>query len=128
MALLLAALIAGLGLVGAVWAWWDQRRSDPWLRAYARVRRAATALGLPAGEALPPRSLAAALRARYGDAAATVVRALHELEGLRYAPRDAPSTARAVAARARRLASDAVGALRDLPAPSPAALVAQAPR
>ncbi|WP_295641972.1 DUF3488 and transglutaminase-like domain-containing protein [uncultured Methylibium sp.] len=127
-ALLLAAMIAGFGLVGAAWAWWDQRRSDPWLRAYARVRRAAAALGLPAGDALPPRSLAATLRARYGAAAATAEQALHELEGLRYAPHGAPRTARAVAARARRLATDAVGALRELPPPSPAALVARASR
>ncbi len=127
-ALLLAGLIAGLGLLGAGWAAWDQRHSDPWVRAYARVRRAAAALGQPAGDALPPRALAARLRARYGAAAEPAARALLDLEGLRYAPHGAPLSVRTVAARARRLATEAIGALRQLPSPPPATLVAAAPR
>ncbi len=128
MALLLAATIAGFGLLGAAWAWWDQRRSDPWLRAYARVRRATAALGLAAGDALPPRALAARLRDRYGSASAKAEQALHDLEGLRYARHDAPMPARAVAARARRLAADAIDALRALPPRPPATLAALAAR
>jgi hypothetical protein len=115
LALLLVGLASGASLAGAMWAWWDHRRQDPWLRAWARVRRRAAALGLPAADHVPPRTLAAALRARAGARAEAAVRALEALEALRYAP--STGSARSAARPSpRRLADDAVRALASLAA------------
>ncbi len=113
--LLLLGIGSGLALVGAAWAWWDNRRSDPWLGAYARVRRAAARHGVAAGEAVAPRALAAALQARLGEAAQAAVAALHALDALRYAPHPRPLGRRTLAIQARRLARAAVRALRETP-------------
>ena len=112
--LLLLGIVSSLALLGAGWAWWDHRRSDPWLSAYARVRRAAAAHGVTAGEGTPPRTLAAALHARAGAAAEPVVAALHALDALRYARNDAPLARHATSAEARRLARAALQAMRPL--------------
>ncbi len=115
--LVLIGVITGASLLGAVWAWWDQRRIDPWLRAYARVRRAAAAHGVEAGDALPPRGLAEALGRHFGaGAAGPALRALQALDALRYArPDGANLSSRAARADARRLAGEAVQALQALP-------------
>ncbi|WP_428425177.1 transglutaminaseTgpA domain-containing protein [Methylibium sp.] len=129
LALLLIGVATSLSLAAAGWAWWEHRRTDPWLRAYARVRRATAALGLDAHDGVPPRTLAAALRARHGAAAEPTLRALQALDRLRYARHDTPLSARRTAAQARRLAAAAVAALRPLKRPaSPLPAVASAPR
>jgi protein-glutamine gamma-glutamyltransferase len=115
LALLLVGLASGASLAGALWAWWDHRRQDPWLRAWARVRRRAAALGLPAADHVPPRTLAAALRARAGVRAEPAVRALEALEALRYGPSTGTATSTARPSP-RRLADDAVRALAALAA------------
>ncbi|HSV69902.1 MAG TPA: transglutaminaseTgpA domain-containing protein [Methylibium sp.] len=107
LAKLLIGLLSAASLAGALWAWWDHRRQDPWLRAWARVRRRAATLGLPAGEHVPPRTLAAALRAREGAAAEPAVQALRSFEALRYARADRAASPGA----ARRLADEALRAL-----------------
>jgi transglutaminase-like putative cysteine protease len=84
LARLLIGLLCAAGLAGAAWAAWDHRRCDPWLRAWARVRRAAAALDLPAAEHVPPRTLAAALQRRGGAAAQPAVDALRAFDALRY--------------------------------------------
>jgi len=114
LAIALAAVCSLAALGGALWAARERRRSDPWLRAYARVRAAARALGMPAGEELPPRTLAAALRAGWGEAAAPAAEALLELDRLRYAPRAAVPGVRPVGLQARLRAAQALRALRAL--------------
>jgi len=116
LAMALAAVCSLAALGGALWAARERRRSDPWLRAYARVRAAARDLGVPAGEALPPRTLAAALRARWGEAAAPAAEALLEFDRLRYAPRPAAQGPRPAGLQARLRATQALRALRALPA------------
>lgn len=115
--IVLAGVITAASLLGAAWAWLDQRRSDPWLRAYARIRRAALDRGVQAGESLPPRGLAARLEQQLGaHAVAPVAQALQALDVLRYARRgSATLSPRTAAARARRLAAEGVQALQALP-------------
>ncbi|HEU4459075.1 MAG TPA: DUF3488 and transglutaminase-like domain-containing protein [Methylibium sp.] len=115
----LGMLVAAASLVGAAWAWREQHRLDPWLRAYARVRRAAARRGFEADATVPPRRLANQLAAHGGEHARAAIEALHALEALRYAnaaPLDEPgSSLRARWARrsaARALASRAVAALK----------------
>jgi hypothetical protein len=112
----LASVLIGLVVLasslGAFWAWREQRRADPWLRAYARVRRVAEKLGIAAGAAMPPRGLAALLVARHGHAATQAADVLHRLEALRYARPGAGSTT-----SPRALAAAAVTALQTLPRP-----------
>lgn len=119
--LVLIGVLTSLSLAGAAWAWWDQRRSDPWLRAYGRVRQAAHGHGIEAGPGLPPRSLAALLERELGAEAVGAARALRALDLLRYArPDGATPSARTIGPRARRLAREAVQALAALP-PRPTA-------
>ena len=117
LALLLIGLASTASLAGAAWAWWDHRRTDPWLRAWGRVRAAAAARGWPVHAGLAPRTLAAALQARHGAAADPLVAALHALDGLRYARHDPPAARGAATREARRLAQAARAALLALPAP-----------
>jgi transglutaminase-like putative cysteine protease len=105
LAYLLIGTLASLSLAGAVWAWWDQRRMDPWLRAYARARRAVEATGgLEAPAHLPPRSLARELRAHHGADAHELAQALEDLDSLRYGPEAAHRAPRQTATLARSLA------------------------
>ncbi|HEY1391989.1 MAG TPA: DUF3488 and DUF4129 domain-containing transglutaminase family protein, partial [Methylibium sp.] len=112
LSLLLIGLLAGLALLGALWAWWDQRRMDPWLRAYGQVQRALAAAGLEAPAHLPPRSLAQRLMSQRPDGA-EIAGGLRELDTLRYGPqaRD-PHEA---ATLARKLARSLLVRIRKLP-------------
>lgn len=114
----LAVLVAAVSLLAAAWAWREQHRIDPWLRAYGRVRRAAARRGLVTEASTPPGRLAALLAARDGPQAQAAVDALHALERLRYS-RDAaqPSNGRpwhrrwTQRAQARSLATRAIEAM-----------------
>ncbi|HWH75413.1 MAG TPA: transglutaminaseTgpA domain-containing protein, partial [Methylibium sp.] len=110
LARLMIGLLCTASLAGAAWAWWDQRRQDPWLRAWSRVRRHAVALGLPGAAHVAPRALATTLQSRGGAAAARAAAALHAFEALRYARADSPTPPGA----ARRLADEALRALAAL--------------
>jgi transglutaminase-like putative cysteine protease len=105
LAYLLIGALASLSLAGALWAWWDQRRMDPWLRAYGQVRRALEqATELQAPPHLPPRSLAAELLGRYGAGCDELAQALQAFESLRYGPEAARRSPRETATLARGLA------------------------
>ncbi len=84
--LMLASLVSGAALVGAGWAWWDRRRQDPWQRLLGRVRRRLQRLGVAAEPHAPPRTMALAVRARFGAAGEPVSRQLQTLDRLRYGP------------------------------------------
>jgi transglutaminase-like putative cysteine protease len=88
--LLLASLLSGSALVGAAWAWWDRRRQDPWQRLLGRVRRRLQRLGLAAPAHEPPRTLAAAVRERFGPAGEALSQQLQALDRQRYGPQAAP--------------------------------------
>jgi transglutaminase-like putative cysteine protease len=87
--LLIASLLSGSALVGAAWAWWDRRRQDPWQRLMGRVRRRLQRLGLAAPAHEPPRTLAAAVRGRYGAAGQALSQCLEALDRQRYGPQPA---------------------------------------
>jgi len=80
LALLLIGSLSALALGGAVWAWWDRRRVDPWMRQMDHLRAALQDLGLASATHEAPRTLAQRLRERYGAPAETLVGLLDTLE------------------------------------------------
>ena len=86
---LLRALVLLLSLAasaGALWAWHDRRRQDPWQRLQARLRRGLQAAGVAAQPHHPPRSLALLVRARHAAAGEALAQALEALDRRRHAP------------------------------------------
>jgi protein-glutamine gamma-glutamyltransferase len=81
----LIALVVFVALGGASWTLWDRREHDPWLRLLGRVRKRLAATGIELSPAVPPRQMAAAVTARFGEAAAPLADWLLKLEALRYA-------------------------------------------
>jgi transglutaminase-like putative cysteine protease len=84
LALLLIGALSTLALGGAVWAWFDRHRIDPWVRQLDRMKRALRSLGLPAAPHEAPRALAARVRERLGAAGEPLATALDVLEAQRY--------------------------------------------
>ena len=107
LALLLIGTISSLALAGAVWAWWDRHRVDPWTRQMERLRGALRRLGLAASAHDTPRALAARVLERFGARGAPLAALLDQLERQRYgrAPLARPDAAltRQFTARAREL-------------------------
>jgi transglutaminase-like putative cysteine protease len=117
LAYLLIGTLAALSLAGAAWAWWDQRRMDPWLRAYGQVRRAlGHSVGLHTPPHLPPRSLAAEVLRLHGASGNELAHALQAFESLRYGPQAARRSARETATLARSLARSIATLASQLPA------------
>jgi transglutaminase-like putative cysteine protease len=83
--LVLIWLGSGAALAGALWAWWDRHRQDPWQRLHARVRQRLQRLGLATEPHHPPRTLAAEVRGTLGDAGEALAQQLDTLDRLRYA-------------------------------------------
>ena len=113
LALLLIGALSALALGGAVWAWWDRRRLDPWTRQMEQLRRSLQSIGVDAKVHEPPRTLAARLKARLGERAATLTQLLDTLDRQRYArggvPRPDATLTRRFKAEARRLRIAAQG-------------------
>jgi transglutaminase-like putative cysteine protease len=107
LALLLVGTLSGLALAGAVWAWLDRHRVDPWVRQLERMKRALHALGIAAAPHEAPRTLAARVRETLGSAGETLARFLDALEARRYsraaARRPDPTLTRDFTSEARRL-------------------------
>ncbi len=78
----LLSLAAG---AGAVWAWLDRRRQDPWQRLHQRLCRRLQGIGVAALLHHPPRTLAAQVRQRHGVAGEALAQALDSLDRQRYA-------------------------------------------
>ena len=82
----LAGLLAAGAAGGALWAWHDRRRQDPWQRLHSRLCRCLQAAGVAARPHHPPRTLAALVRARHGAAGEALAQHLDALDRRRYAP------------------------------------------
>lgn len=80
----LVIALTNLSLAAAVWAWWERRRFDPWLQAYARVRAVLERAGIDVPPHRPPLSLARQLRQQCGRAAWPLAEALERLDQMRY--------------------------------------------
>jgi len=83
------ALVVLLSLAatgGALWAWHDRRRQDPWQRLQQRLCVRLQAAGVPALPHHPPRTLATLVRQRHGAAGEPLAQALDALDRQRYAP------------------------------------------
>ncbi len=87
----LLALIVIVALGGAAWTLWDRRQHDPWLRLLYRVRKRLVRAGFEVPAAAPPRQIATAVTARYGESAAPLAQWLLQLEVQRYARGGSPS-------------------------------------
>jgi transglutaminase-like putative cysteine protease len=110
-ALLLIGILSGMALLGAVWAWWDRHRQDPWARLAQQLRRSLRQLGLPALAHEAPRALAAQVEARFGDRGRGLASLLHDMDSQRYGHtplrKPAPHWQRALRGEVRRLRQSA---------------------
>ncbi|MCB1995638.1 MAG: DUF3488 domain-containing transglutaminase family protein [Burkholderiaceae bacterium] len=91
LAFVLAGLLGAVSLAGAAWALWDRHRQDPWLRLQRRVAERLAQLGVTVAAHDPPRTRAAAVRARLGASGETLARALERLDHARYAAAGRPA-------------------------------------
>jgi len=82
----LVLLLSLAASAGALWAWLDRRRQDPWLRLQQQLCNALQAAGVPAQPHHPPRTLAVLVRQHRGADGETLARALEALDHRRYAP------------------------------------------
>lgn len=84
LALLLIGALSSLALAGALWAWWDRRRVDPWVRQMDSVRRALRLLHIEAGAHEAPRALAQRVLLQLGPAGETLAQMLNSIDHQRY--------------------------------------------
>jgi len=104
---LLIGLLSGASLLGAVWAWWDRHRRDPWQRLRSNIALRLAALGIATADHEPPRTLALRVRRHLGDAGEALALHLEALDRLRYGraavPRPDPTWWQGFAAAAAAL-------------------------
>jgi hypothetical protein len=81
----LILLLCGASLAGALWAWWDRRRQDPWLRLQQRVQEQLARLGVVVGAHHAPRTRAALVRQALGADGEALAQQLEKLDRYRYA-------------------------------------------
>ena len=82
----LVLLLSAAATGGALWAWFDRRRQDPWQRLHGRLCRRLQQAGVAALPHHPPRTLASLVRQRHGAAGHALAQALDALDRRRYAP------------------------------------------
>ena len=78
-------ILVVVSLIGSVWALWDRRQHDPWLRLLGTVQARLKALGVPVHPNTPPRELAALAKNHFGASAHALHAWLIKLEAIRYA-------------------------------------------
>jgi transglutaminase-like putative cysteine protease len=83
---MLVMLLAGLGLAGAAWAWFDARRQTPWQRLQQRVAGCLARWNVQIAPHESPSAWARHVRAELGAQAEPLAQALQALEQHRYAP------------------------------------------
>jgi transglutaminase-like putative cysteine protease len=106
--IVLLGLLTVLAAAGALWAWLDRHRVDPWVRQAERVRKSLRQAGLVAAAHDSPRTLAARVRGAWSEReAAPLLDLLQSLERQRYGrgalTRPDPALTRAIVAAAARL-------------------------
>ena len=84
LALLLIGTLSSLALAGALWAWWDRRRIDPWVRQMDAVRAALLRLGITASPFEAPRTLAQRVRSALAERGDALAKLLDALDAQRY--------------------------------------------
>lgn len=82
---LLGAIIALAALAGAGWSFWEKNHQDPWQRMLQLTRKRLQSAGLELPAHLPPRSMASAVQARYGEEARSLYDWLMHVDSARYA-------------------------------------------
>jgi transglutaminase-like putative cysteine protease len=92
LSLVLLGVLVAVSALGAAWAAWEVQHTDPWLRAYRRLRRQLARYGVASTDATAPGDLMR--RARAAQAPPELLARLQSLEDLRYQP-GAPTTRRA---------------------------------
>ncbi|MGI4776730.1 MAG: transglutaminaseTgpA domain-containing protein [Janthinobacterium lividum] len=85
LAIVLLWVLIAVSVGGAGWTLWERKRHDPWLGLLGRARARLARAGLVVPDATPPRRMATAALARFGDAARPVHDWLLKLEAQRYA-------------------------------------------
>lgn len=80
----LVGLVVAAGMAGALWAWLDARRLNPWQKLRHGIARELARLGLEAKPSDTLGSLARRLREQQGAEADAAVQALHKLDLHRY--------------------------------------------
>jgi len=85
----LGGIVAVAAALGALWAWWDQRRLTPMQRLRQRMGRHLRGLGVTVQAHEGPATWAAELRHRCGEPAERLVTQLHALERQLYGPQAA---------------------------------------
>ena len=109
LAFVLALALGGATGAAAGWAWWQQRRQDPWLRVQGAILRGLAAAGIPGSAHETPRTLLERVRERPGEQAGAVVRLLEEIEQWRYAaPTDSHPVTDGAPSRLGRLSRPAI--------------------
>ncbi len=83
-ALVIALSLAATG--GALWAWFDRRRQDPWQRLQGLLVARLRSIDVAAQPHHPPRTLAGMVRSRHGAAGEALAQSLEALDHWRYAP------------------------------------------
>jgi len=83
---LLSGLLVATSLCGAVWALWERRQHDPWLRLLHTVHCRLSKLGLALPTQSPPRQIAYAVQQRFGPQGQALHHWLLRFERQRYAP------------------------------------------
>jgi protein-glutamine gamma-glutamyltransferase len=84
LAKLLIVSLSAMALAGALWAWWDRHRVDPWVRQRERLLRQLRRLGVSADAHDAPGTLARRVRERYGMAGEALAAVLEVLQAQRY--------------------------------------------
>jgi transglutaminase-like putative cysteine protease len=84
LSILLISVLSAIALGGALWAWWDRHRIDPWVRQMDSIRGALRSLRIVASAHDAPRTLAERVRQQLGDAGEALVQMLHTIDGHRY--------------------------------------------
>jgi protein-glutamine gamma-glutamyltransferase len=107
--LLLVGALSSLATLGALWAWRDRHRVDPWARQMDKIRAALRRAGLACAAHEAPRTLARRVEQTFGESARELCDMLLALESQRYGrePRRRPLDAltRQLIAQTRRVAA-----------------------
>jgi protein-glutamine gamma-glutamyltransferase len=87
----LAGIVTLVGLIGAVFTFWERHHQDPWLRQLGKARKLLAKAGLPSDASMPPRTLATLALAKFGESARPLHDWLLQFDALRYRPQAAAS-------------------------------------